>query len=36
VPSGQAEYPWAVAFAPDGHHVAAGDYAALKVWAVQR
>jgi WD40 repeat protein len=36
VPPGQAEYTWAVAFAPDGEHVAAGDYAVLKVWKVQR
>jgi len=33
---GQADYAWAVAFAPDGKSVAAGDYAILKVWNVER
>jgi hypothetical protein len=28
------QYPWAVAFAPDGKQIAAGDYAALKTWKV--
>jgi WD40 repeat protein len=36
VPPGQAEYTWAVAFAPSGGYVAAGDYSFLKVWKVQR
>jgi WD40 repeat protein len=36
VPSGQAQWVWAVAFAPDGQSVAAGDYGILKVWRVQR
>jgi WD40 repeat protein len=33
---GEATWAWAVAFAPDGNSVAVGDYAALKVWTVQR
>jgi WD40 repeat protein len=36
VPQGQAVWAWAVAFAPDGQRVAAGDFGFLKVWRVQR
>ncbi len=32
---GQADYTWAVAFAPDGKHLAAGDYAFLKIGQVR-
>jgi serine/threonine protein kinase len=35
VGSGVTQYPWAVAFAPDGKQIAAGDYAALKIWKVK-
>jgi serine/threonine protein kinase len=36
LPPRQADYTWAVAFAPTGDRLAAGDYAFLKVWKVQR
>ena len=35
VAPGQTEWPWAVACSPDGTHIAAGDFAALKIWKVQ-
>jgi WD40 repeat protein len=36
VPAGEAQWPWAVAFAPDGECVAAGDFAILKIWTMER
>jgi hypothetical protein len=34
VAKGEAQWTWAVAFAPDGKSVAAGDFGILKVWSV--